>query len=130
VYVCTTSPANAFQRRFGSVPTRTMTSCGAPPRRAAVNSLAGQVIRRVTPSTSSTSGRVAWKSKNVSGSIVASAAPDQTRSRCCAAYDAASPASFHPRNAATITGRFSSGSSWYESALGSAIARQATAKPQ
>ncbi len=56
-------------------------------------------------------GRTAWKSTNASGSMSAKRLP----SHCCTRYPAATvaawPPSFQPRNAVTITGLRSAGSS-------------------
>ena len=61
--------ANVRHRTFGSLPTKITTS--RLPARAAENSHDGHSITRLTPSTSFTTGRVTWKSKNSSGSSVA-----------------------------------------------------------
>jgi hypothetical protein len=67
--------------------------------------LSGQSIFRVSPSTSDTCGRTAWKSKNPSGSISAKRAALHCLARYAAPSDAPWPPSFQPRNAAMSTGR-------------------------
>ena len=60
---------------------------------------------RIAPSSSCTVGRVAWKSKNSSGSIVREARRRRApRRRSVRAAEAASPASFQPLNAHTSAG--------------------------
>ena len=104
-----TSEQNVRHRSWGSVPRTTMTSrpSGVRPAR---NSLDGQVISRAVP-TCATVGRVEEKSKNCSGSMLANRRAPQRSDRCRTARLAASPASFHPSNAATSTGRLSTGRS-------------------
>ena len=57
-----TRPANVRQRRFGSIPSSRIESRPAPGSGAWKNAFSGHSIWRVTPSTSETIGRVAWKS--------------------------------------------------------------------
>jgi hypothetical protein len=57
-----TSPANVRQRRFGSVPMRMTASRSEPGTRAWKKPLSGHSSLRVSPSSSVTIGRVAWKS--------------------------------------------------------------------
>src|SRR5215213_4004023 len=81
-----------------------MRSRGARGTRAANTSTSGQVISRVRPSVKATRGRVAWKSKNSSGSIVAKRDAFSDAPTNCSAAEAASPASFHPLKAQTRAG--------------------------
>ena len=62
------------------------------------------LISRVRPSTSLIFGRVAWKSKNSSGSIGAKRVAPSEAPRNWSAAEAASPASFQPLNAQTSAG--------------------------
>ena len=64
----------------------------------------GHCSSRVCPSTSWMRGRVAWKSKNSSGSICAKRVAPSEAPKKRSAADAASPASFHPVNAQTSAG--------------------------
>ena len=81
-----------------------MRSRGARGTRAANTSTSGQVISRVRPSVKATRGRVAWKSKNSSGSIVAKRVAFSDAPTNCSAAEAASPASFQPLKAQTRAG--------------------------
>ncbi len=74
-------------------------------------SLAGQSMRRVSPSTIETVGRVDWKSKNSSGSIEASGSASSASAIAPSAVEAEAAASFQPRKAQTITGERSGGTS-------------------
>jgi hypothetical protein len=100
----TTSWQNVRQRMDGSLPDRRMRSRGARGTRAAKISSSGQSISRVRPSTIRTFGRVAWKSKNSSGSMRAKRSAFSADPTNCRAADAASPASFQPLNAHTSAG--------------------------
>ncbi len=74
-----TSSQNVGQRRFGSTPrssTRSRPLAGVEP---AENASAGHWISRITPSTSSTVGRAAWKSRYSSLSSVANTRADVAR---------------------------------------------------
>ena len=72
--------------------------------RASKISTSGQVISRMPPSVRRTCGRVAWKSKNSSGSIVAKRDASSDVPTNCSAAEAASPASFQPLKAQTRAG--------------------------
>ena len=50
------------QRMFGSMPRTSTRSNSAPGGRQTDSRVVGQLIRRVTPSTSETVGRLTWKS--------------------------------------------------------------------
>jgi hypothetical protein len=100
----TTNRQNVRQRMDGSLPDRRMRSRGARGTRAAKISSSGQSISRVRPSTIRTFGRVAWKSKNSSGSMRAKRSAFSADPTNCRAADAASPASFQPLNAHTSAG--------------------------
>ena len=67
-------------------------------------STSGHSTLRVRPSMSLIFGRVAWKSKNSSGSMRAKRVAPSDEPRNCSAADAASPASFQPVNAQTSAG--------------------------
>ena len=56
------SSQNARQRMFGSMPCTSTTSKSAPGGRQYESRVVGHSIRRVTPSTSDTVGRLTWKS--------------------------------------------------------------------
>ena len=66
-----TSSQNVGQRRFGSTPSSSTRSRPPPGSEPAENASAGHWISRITPSTSSTVGRAAWKSRYSSVSSVA-----------------------------------------------------------
>ena len=104
-----TSEQNVRQRRLGSLPSSSTTSCGPVERRAEWNTFSGQSIRRVVPSTSETCGRLEPKSKNSSGSISANFSASHVLARNVPASEAPWPPSFQPRNDAISTGRRSSG---------------------
>ena len=70
----------------------------------------GQTMERWWSSSRRTCGRTVAKSVKTSGSISASASAPHDSIIVRSADDAASPASFHPVNAAIITGRVSCGS--------------------
>ena len=65
----------------------------------------GHSIRLVSPESSVTVGRTAWKSMNRSGSMSAKRVASHWRARYAAATVAACPPSFQPRNAEINTGR-------------------------
>ena len=99
------------QRVLGSVPLITSRSRSASSARAETIRLSGHSTPCIVPAEISIAGRLAWKSKNSSGSIratrsVSNAAPIAPR-----AVPAALAASFHPENEATSTGERSSGGS-------------------
>src|SRR5918999_1872298 len=79
-------------------------SPSAPGTGAADTVAVGHSISRVSPSVSRTVGRTAVKSKYSSGSIEATSSASKLSRMKATAADAASPASFHPLNAHTITG--------------------------
>ncbi len=66
---------------------------------------------RVCPSLSVIVGRLAWKSKNSSGSSSATTSASSEPASVSSAVEAAAAASFQPRNAQTRTGERSSGTS-------------------
>ena len=104
-----TSSQNVGHRRFGSTPsssTRSRPPCEVEP---AENASAGHWISRITPSTSSTVGRAAWKSRYSSVSSVANTRAETLRASHRTASLAASAASFQPENAAMSAGRRSVG---------------------
>src|SRR5215210_3816769 len=88
----------------GSGPESRIRSRGARGIRASWISNSGQSMRRVRPSRSRTVGRVAWKSTNSSGSIVAKRSASSAVPRKESAAVADSPASFQPLNAHTRAG--------------------------
>src|SRR3954451_17822683 len=100
----TTVWANVRQRIAGSGPESRIRSRGARGTRASWTSNSGQSISRVRPSRSRTVGRVAWKSTNSSGSIVAKRSASSAVPRKERAAVADSPASFQPLNAHTRAG--------------------------
>src|SRR3954463_168185 len=112
VTICTPSASarsitvwlNVRQRIAGSGPESRIRSRGARGTRASWTSNSGQSIARVRPSRSRTVGRVAWKSTNSSGSIVAKRSASSAVPRKERAAVADSPASFQPLNAHTRAG--------------------------
>jgi hypothetical protein len=58
----TSSSQKPRQRMFGSRPRTSTTSRSASGRRHTLSRVVGQVMRRVTPSTRETVGRLTWKS--------------------------------------------------------------------
>src|SRR3984893_15911646 len=97
-------PQNARQRIEGSTPCTSTRSRGAFGASASNTSTPGHVISRVPESVKRMHGRLAWKSKNSSGSTRAKrdACSDDARNET--ALEAASPASFQPWNAHTSAG--------------------------
>src|SRR5215217_4956330 len=100
----TTVWANVRQRIAGSGPESRIRSRGARGTRASWTSNSGQSMWRVRPSRSRTVGRVAWKSTNSSGSIVAKRSASSAVPRKERAAVADSPASFQPLKAHTRAG--------------------------
>src|SRR5215212_6768892 len=92
------------QRIAGSGPESRIRSRGARGTRASWISNSGQSISRVRPSRRRTVGRVAWKSTNSSGSMVAKRSASSAVPRKESAAVADSPASFQPLNAHTRAG--------------------------
>ena len=90
---------NVRQRIDGSGPWTSTRSRGRAGTRAAKISTAGQVISRVRPSVKPICGRVAWKSKNSSGSMRAKRSAPSDAPTNVSAAEAASPASFQPLKA-------------------------------
>ena len=80
--------------------------------RAADTVVSGHSISRVRPSISRIVGRTVVKSRNSSGSMRATSVGSKRARMNSTAADAASPASFQPRKAATSTGRRSAGRSF------------------
>ena len=93
------------QRRFGSVPSSSTRSRSAVGTRTAMRLFSGHSIRRVSPSSRMIVGRVDWKSKYSSGSIVAISSESSELPIAASAVEAAAAASFQPRKAQTMTGR-------------------------
>src|SRR3954451_5494036 len=100
----TTVSVNVRHRIAGSGPESRIRSRGARGTRASWISNSGQSMSRVRPSRSRTVGRVAWKSTNSSGSIVAKRCASSAVPRKERAAVADSPASFQPLNAHTRAG--------------------------
>src|SRR5215210_4749934 len=95
---------NVRQRIAGSGPESRIKSRGARGTRASWISNSGQSMARVRPSRRRTVGRVAWKSTNSSGSMVAKRSASSAVPRKERAAVADSPASFQPLNAHTRAG--------------------------
>src|SRR5215213_8541871 len=100
----TTVSVNVRHRIAGSGPESRIRSRGARGTRASWISNSGQSMSRVRPSRSRTVGRVAWKSTNSSGSIVAKRSASSAVPRKERAAVADSPASFQPLKAHTRAG--------------------------
>src|SRR3954449_10992417 len=100
----TTVSVNVRHRIAGSGPESRIRSRGARGTRASWISNSGQSIARVRPSRNRTVGRVAWKSTNSSGSMVAKRSASSAVPRNERAALADSPASFQPLNAHTRAG--------------------------
>ena len=96
------------QRIEGSIPCTRTTSRPAPGRRAQESRVVGQVIRRRPSSPSSTVGPVDLEVVVVLGVEPASGSAPQTSLEVLDRAVAASPASFQPSKAATMTGSRSS----------------------
>src|SRR3984893_1720894 len=94
----------ACQRMDGSTPCTSTRSRGALGAGASKTSTPGQVISRCPLRVKRMHGRLAWKSKNSSGSTRAKRRACREEARNATALEAASPASFHPRKAHTIAG--------------------------
>src|SRR3954451_5046402 len=92
------------QRNAGSGPESSTRSRGARGIRTAWISKSGQSIWRVMPSTRRTIGRVACRSTNSSGSIVANWSAPRLPATKASAEVADSPASFQPLKAQTSAG--------------------------
>ncbi len=90
------------QRSAGSGPSTSTTSL--PGRDAPHTPTVGQTIDRLRSASSATCGRTVAKSVNGSGSISAIGTAPLVSIMVRTAVDAASPASFHPVKAATMTG--------------------------
>src|SRR3954454_24285393 len=100
----TTVSEKVRHRIAGSGPESRIRSRGARGTRASWISNSGQSMSRVRPSRSRTVGRVAWKSTNSSGSIVANRSASSAVPRKERAAVADSPASYQPLNAHTRAG--------------------------
>ena len=103
--------AKVRQRRLGSVPSSSRRSRLALGARAARRMFSGHSMLRVCPSVRVIVGRLAWKSKNSSGSSWATTSASSEPATASRAVDAAAAASFQPRNAQTRTGARSFGGS-------------------
>ena len=99
------------QRRLGSVPASSTRSRSAPGGVAASRTLPGHSISRLWPSVSRIVGRLAWKSKNSSGSIWAITSASSDSAAVVSAVVAEPAASFQPAKAQTRTGDRSCGGS-------------------
>ena len=107
----TTSSLKLRHLRLGSVPLSSRRSRSAVGAGAAISVFSGHSMRRVWPAVSRTVGRVSWKSKNSSGSILATTSESSDTATASSAVVAALAASFQPTNAATRVGERSSGGS-------------------
>ena len=117
-----TSSQKVGHRRFGSTPSNNTRSRPPPGSDPAENASAGHWISRITPSTSSTVGRAAWKSRYSSVSSVANTRAPTVRASHRTASLAASAASFQPENAATSVGRRSEGCAFHRTVMRSPYA--------
>ena len=99
------------QRGLGSVPLITSRSRSASSALAARRSLSGHSTPASAPRPRLIVGRLAWKSKNSSGSIRATSSVSNAAPIAPRAVPAAPAASFQPENEATSTGERSSGGS-------------------
>ena len=91
------------------MPSSSTRSRSAVGTRTAIRLFSGHSIRRVSPAVSVIVGRVDWKSKYSSGSIVATSSESSESPIAASAVDAAAAASFQPRKAQTMTGERSFG---------------------